>query len=843
MNKELEPNMNLSHYHIVAKIGAGGMGEVYLAQDTKLDRKVALKILPADLAANQDRMRRFVQEAKAAAALNHPNIATIHEISESDGTNFIAMEFVDGETLREKIHREKSELKVLLKHLLQVAEGLAKAHGSGIVHRDLKPDNIMITRDGHAKILDFGLAKLIEPQQPSQTSSEGASGLATAILQQHSTPGTILGTVGYMSPEQAQGKTKEIDHRSDIFSFGCILFEVATGRKAFEGKDALDSLHKIVHAPTPQIKDFNADAPDELQRIVRRCLAKEAEDRYQTIKDVAIEVRELRRELEGAGIDTTVPPSTGSEAARPSGAEATRGETFSATTSAPPASLSTRASSAEYVISGINQHKLAAAIAVIVFVIGVVALIAYLHPRNTEIAIESIAVLPFENQNQDPNSDYLSDGLTESIINSLTQVSNLKVIARSSVFRYKGKQTDPFVAGKELGVRAVLTGRLQQRSNDLIVSTELIDLRDNKQLWGERYERKLADILNVQDDIARQISDHLRWRLSGEQKGQLAKRQTENTEAYQLYLKGRYYFYKGTEDGISKALEYSNQAVENDPNYALAYAGLADAYYGLADLKYAPKDSMPKMKAAAQKALKIDETLAEAHNSLAIVSYQYEWDWVTAEREFKRAIELNAGYAYAHHQYGWLLALSGRQDEAIREFTQALQLDPLNLLITVDNNVPYSLSKQYDRGLEFARKGEEMDANFYLAHYVQGWIYDKKGEYEKSINKLQKARQLENQPWVFCWLGHAYAASGDRANAQKIIDELNELSKQRYVSPYFTAEVYAGLRDKEKTIQYLEKAYEDKSVWLIWLKTENIFDFLRTDSRFQDLMHRVGLPQ
>src|SRR5947209_13172140 len=360
----LASGTTLGRYEIRSKLGEGGMGVVYLAQDTRLERPVALKILPPELASQHDRMRRFTREAKAAAALNHPNIAHIYEIGEADGVHFIAMEFVDGDTLREKIRREHADLKKLLRYLHDVAEGLAKAHAAGIVHRDLKPDNIMVTRDGHAKILDFGLAKLTEPQQTQTSGGEGASEVATAILQEHSTPGAILGTVGYMSPEQAQGKTKEIDHRSDLFSFGCILFEAATGRRAFEGKDALDTLHKIVHAPIPQIKEFNAGAPDELQRIVRRCLMKDPEERYQSIKDVAIELKEMRRELKDAGLDTTVPPSDGSETTTPSGAEATRG--LSATTSSLPASLPSRPSSAEYIVSEIKRHKLAALISILI---------------------------------------------------------------------------------------------------------------------------------------------------------------------------------------------------------------------------------------------------------------------------------------------------------------------------------------------------------------------------------------------------------------------------------------------------------------------------------------------
>ncbi|MFI5088140.1 MAG: protein kinase, partial [Terriglobales bacterium] len=403
----------LAHYRITAAIGAGGMGAVYLAEDTKLDRKVALKLLPSEFAANQDRMRRFVQEAKAAAALNHPNIAHIYEIGEAGGANFIAMEYVDGQTLRQLIYDRQTDLPKLLRHLQHVAEGLAKAHAAGIVHRDLKPDNIMITHDGHAKILDFGLAKLIEPPPLSPTASEVASQAATAILQPQSTPGVVLGTVGYMSPEQARGKNNEIDQRSDIFSFGCILFEAVTGRKAFEGKDAIDTLNKIIREPAPLIAEFRPAAPSHLQRIVRRCLAKDREDRYQTIKDVAIELREMRRELEGSGVDA--------------------GESGGAQTGSAASSISAPPSSAEYIVNGIKEHKFAA-IAAVLLVAGAIGAGFYLHARGSAVAIESIAVLPFENRSNDPDADYISDGITESINNSLTRLPNLKVIPHSVAF-------------------------------------------------------------------------------------------------------------------------------------------------------------------------------------------------------------------------------------------------------------------------------------------------------------------------------------------------------------------------------------------------------------------------
>ena len=457
----IDSGTQLSHYEIISRIGAGGMGEVYLAEDSRLHRKVALKILPSEMAANQDRMRRFKQEATAAAALNHPNIAHIYEIGESDGTNFIAMEFVDGVTLREKIHREKTELKKLLRYLQHAAEGLAKAHTAGIVHRDLKPDNIMITREGHAKILDFGLAKLIEPQQPTGINSASTGEDATAILQEQSTPGVIMGTVGYMSPEQAQGKTNEIDQRSDIFSFGCILFEAVTGKKPFEGDSIVKSLHSLIYEPAPQIKDLNPSAPADLQRIIRRCLAKDREERYQTVKDVAIELKELRRELEiSAGSDTNVSLPVSSEGARSTDSGSTI-ETAAAESASPPPTIS----SAEFVSQRLKRHKLGIVIALVIS-IGAVALFAYyLSAGNSEAAIDSIAVLPFQNKSSDADTEYLSDGLAESLIYRLSQLPNLKVSPTSSVMRYKGKETDAIRTGNELGVKAVMSGRIVQRGD------------------------------------------------------------------------------------------------------------------------------------------------------------------------------------------------------------------------------------------------------------------------------------------------------------------------------------------------------------------------------------------
>src|SRR5712692_9807975 len=517
----------------------------------------------------------------------------------------------------------------------------------------------------------------------------------------HSSPGAIMGTVGYMSPEQAQGKTKEIDQRSDIFSFGCILFEAVTGQKPFEGESVIKSLHMVVYEPALPLADLNPSAPAELQRIVRRCLAKDADERYQTIKDVAIELKELRREMAGGGEgDTTIPPPPRSTASASEYAA-------TASTSAAPV-----VSSAEYIVSGIKQHKLIAAIAVLALIIGGVGLGLYLHARNTEVAIDSIAVLPFVNQNRDPDTDYLSDGLTESIINSLSQLSNLRVIPSTSVSHYKAKEIEPLAAGKELGVRAILTGRILQRGDNLMVSAALIDVRDNKQLWGEQYNRKVADALAVQQEISREISERLRTKLSGEEQKQLTRRDTSNPEAYSFYLKGRYYWNKRTAENLSKAMEQFQQAADKDPNYALAYVGLADCYGLLEEYAGTPtSEAIPKAKAFAERALQLDDSLAEARTSLA-GAYQHLWQWQQSEEEFRRAIELNPNYATAHQWYSLLLRDTGRVDQSLTESKRAQELDPLSLVIGQSLAVGYLFQGDVNAAIEQARRVIDLDANY-----------------------------------------------------------------------------------------------------------------------------------
>lgn len=841
----LPPETQLGRYQIISLIGAGGMGEVYLAQDTALQRKVALKVLPPDVAANQDRMRRFKQEATSAASLNHPSIAHIYEIGEAEGFHFIAMEYVQGQTLREKIHYEGEDLSKLLRVLQHVAEGLAKAHSAGIVHRDLKPDNVMISSDGHAKILDFGLAKLVEPPASGSVSSEEPT-----IIQSHSTPGLVLGTMGYMSPEQAQGKTREIDHRSDIFSFGCILFEAITRQKAFAGSDTVETLNKIIRESAPPVASFNPNAPADLQRIVRRCLAKDPDERYQNIKDVAIELKEVRRELQESATDTIASSSASSGSA--SGEAKTlwhpeRTAVRSVETGAAGSPTSTNASSAEYIVNGIKQHKLAVVIAA-VLVVGVVAAMggwSYFHARTTEAAIESIAVMPFVNQTNDANTEWISDGLTESIINNLTQLPNLKVIARSSVFRYKGKELDPFVVGKELGVRAVLTGRMLQIDNDrMLISTELVDVQENKQLWGEKYERKLSDMLSVKREIAREITNNLRPTLSGVARSLADKQHTTNPDAYQLYLKGRFYWNKRTPADFQKAIGFFQQAIDHDPNYALAYTGLADSYALLP--AYSVEEAhvvMPKAKQAALKALELDDRLAEAHASLGQIAVYYDFDFPTAEREFRRALELNPNYPTAHQWFAEHLSSMKRFDEALAEIRRALELDPLSLII---NRIYADIlidARRFDEGIDQFHKTIELDPNFPTAHFFLGRAYEAQGMYAEAVAEFSKSAALSGfPPDQLAKMNDAFAKSGWKAFVQVVLDYALH-DKNTKTPPFVMAGYYLRLGQKDEAIAWLQKGYEERDFRMTLLSVDTGFDGIRSDPRFVELVHKMRLPE
>ncbi|HEY2867609.1 MAG TPA: protein kinase [Pyrinomonadaceae bacterium] len=842
MSQELSTGTVLSHYRIVSKIGAGGMGEVYLAEDDKLARKVALKVLPVEVAANTDRMRRFVQEAKAAAALNHPNIAHIYEIGEAGGISFIAMEFVDGTSLT-NVLRDPIDLPKVLRHLQHVAEGLAKAHAAGIVHRDLKPDNLMLTRDGHVKILDFGLAKLIATTEAMSRESDDSSRIATAILQQQSTPGTILGTAGYMSPEQAQGKTDQIDQRSDIFSFGCILFEAVTGRRAFEGADTVDTLNKIIREPAPQVSNIDPSAPPDLQRIIRRCLAKDPDERFQSIKDVAIELREVRRELTGGQeINTTVPPLSGDGTMIREQPFTGAGSPAMTVSGATP----THVSSAEYVVGEIKRHKPATTV-LAVLILAVVGLgIWYFGFRQARTSqIGSIAVMPFENASGNPDIEYLSDGVTESLINDLSQLPNLSVKSRSSVFRYKGKDVEPQQVAAELKVQAVLNGRVTQRGDSLTISLDIVDAATGDQIWGDQYTRKIADLAALQSDIAREVSQRLRTRLTGAEEKLVVKNQTQNSEAYQLYLKGRFQWNRRTVDSLRQAIEFYKQSVAKDPNYALGYAGLAETYILLPQYSAAsPSDSLPQAKAMAEKAVAIDDSLAEAHTVLADYLALFEYDRVGAEREFRRAIDLDPNYATAHQWMGTdVYGATKRFDEAIRELKRAEELDPLSPIISTNVGDMLLYAHRYDEAIAQYRRVLALDPSFQFAHFEMALGLQTKGLYPEAIAEFRKGLELGYDSQNTGFLAYSLARSGQKDEAMKLIESLKKESAEHYVQSYAIAVAYVGLGNKDEAIAWLEKDVAEHSTQNCVYAVDPALDDLRSDPRFKDMLRRLNLPE
>ena len=809
------------------------MGEVYLAQDTKLDRKVALKILPGDVASNRDRMERFIREAKAAAALSHPNIAQIFEIGEDNGTHFIAMEFVEGVTLREKIHHEPTELKKLLRYLQHVAEGLSKAHAAGIVHRDLKPDNIMITRDGHAKVLDFGLAKLIEPRLAEAVGGDNAGDAATAIMQQHSTPGVIMGTVGYMSPEQAQGKTNEIDQRSDIFSLGCILFETATGQKPFSGDSVVKSLHSLIYEPVAQIKDLNPSAPADLQRIVRRCLAKDPNERYQSIKEVAIELKELRRELEGTGIDTTVSPSAGGR----SGTTSMSRQSESATNSQ--SSPTTGASSAEYLVTGIKRHKLVTIIGVLALIAGVTGLVYYLRPRTADNAIKAIAVMPFVNESGNADVDYLSDGMTETLITSLSQVPNLNVKARSSVFRYKGKEIDPKTVGKELNVQAILNGRVAQRGDQLTLNLELVDVQTENVLWSEQYNRKQTDLVSLQSEIARDVSSKLKIKLSGADEQKLTRNYTQNAEAYKLYLQGRFYANKRTPKDSRKAIECFQQAVSLDPNYAIAYAVMGISYAYLTIYGDEPaSETFPQAREFSLKASQLDSTLAEPHILLGLLKFLQDHDSAGWERESQLALATNPNSTDAHRLNGLRLMFLGRFEEALAEEQRALEIEPLSTAGNINYAYTLFYSGRIAESEAQTKKAIELASDFWLSHYYLYNLYRFKANYAQAVEELAKSKDLRDETEAAKLIRDSFAKGGWQGFLHAVTVEHAPMK----MSAYNMAGFYAEVGDKDRAFASLNEAVDKADQFIGFVKIDPFMKSLHDDPRFPELLKRIGFP-
>ena len=798
---------------------------MYLAEDPRLGRKIALKLLSTEFTRDKDRVRRFEQEARAVSALNHPNILTIYEIGKTDSAHYIATEYIEGETLRQHVLRVRPGLQEILDIAIQIASALAAAHTAGILHRDIKPENVMLRPDGYVKILDFGLAKLTEPQEQSTANDSPTVPLF------ETEPGVLMGTVSYMSPEQSRGV--RLDARTDIFSFGILLYEMIGGRVPFEGSSPSDIIASILERDPPPLVRYAPEAPAELERIVNKTLRKNRDERYQTVKDLLIDLRHLRQELEfNAKLQRSVRSgSSGETYARPARQTVIETSRISGIHSGPVLPPK-RTSSAEYVITEIKRHKRGTAV---VLSLVVLAALGMAYFGGSSSSIDSIAVLPFVSLSSDQDTEDLTNNVTERLINSLSQVPNLKVMSLSSVIRYKGQQTDPRAVGRELSVRAVLTGRVVQRGDGLSISVELVNARDNSLIWGEQYTRKLADLLLVQEEIVTEISGKLGLGLSGKEKNRL--------EAYQAYSRGRYYWNRRTAESLRRGIEYFEQAIQKDPSYVLAYAGLADSYNMLAVYSAdPPREAFPKAKEAARKALERDERVAEAHTSLGFVAERFDWDWAGAETEYKRALDLKPGYGSGHHRYGVFLMAQGRFTEAAAELRRAQQLDPLSLIINADLSRPYYFARQYDRSIDQCRKTLEMDPNFGPAHRYLGLSYLGKKMYADAIDEYKKATMLSGDSSLMkSELAYAYAVSGNAGEARKILEELMALSTRAYVPPYYIAVIHTGLGQNDDAIEWFDKAAEERSTSCVFMKQEPILDSLRADPRFQALLAKIGL--
>lgn len=774
----------ISHYKILKKIASGGMGELYLARDMTLDRSVALKVLAGHIAADRDRLHRFIQEAKAASSLNHPNVCVVHEIGGVEsGKPYIVMEYLDGETVAAKVERGRLAISEILDVCGQVLEGLSEAHSKGIVHRDIKSSNVMVTARGLAKILDFGVAQ-ITPDEISRSQA------ATVKL---TTTGMLIGTVQYMSPEQTLGR--HVDHRTDIFSFGVLLYEMSAGKPPFSGESPLELMENIRHQRAKSILENNPELPLEFQRVAAKCMEKDPEHRYQSAARVLEDWSKIGREIRKRSQ---------------------------------------------------KRKALLAGAVVLIALIALIALIGIRQPPPAPPSTKAIVVTPFLNLSGDPDTDYLNDGITEELINALTKVSGLHVVPRTTAFALKGKNLDVKQIRDMLKVDTVLEGSLRKAGNRLRVTAQLVNASTGDHIWSNTYDGNIEDIFHIQDEIPNMIAHALSATLSPADSASTSKRSPTNIDAYQRYLQGRYLWNKRTPPDLMKAIEYFKDTTRLDPNYAPAYVGIADSFGLLASQEYGvmkPADSMSQARSAAMKALQIDDTLAEAHVSLGNVYYQFDWNWPAAEKEFRRAIQLNPAYPTGHHWYAEFLEAMGRFDEAIREVETAKMLDPLSLIIATAHGRALYFARRYDASIEKYQDAIRLEPDFPLAHAGLGYAYAQKSMNDAAVAEFTKAIQITGRiPVLLGSLGYAYGVSGNKPGALELLQELNLIGKQMYVLPGYKAAIHIGLNDKKAALAAIEEAFREKSGFVVFLGVEPAADGLRSDPRFKDVLTSVGLP-
>ncbi|HEV7425272.1 MAG TPA: protein kinase [Thermoanaerobaculia bacterium] len=803
----------IARYRVGRLIGAGGMGEVYLAEDATLNRKVALKLLPARFTRDEERVRRFQREARAASALNHPNIITIYEIGHADSVHYIATEYIEGETLREVMAKRRLNAGEVLDVSIGVAGALAAAHDAGIIHRDIKPENIMLRPDGYVKVLDFGLAKLAEPESALKDSSTGA----------------VLGTLLYISPEQA--RAQQPDARSDLYALGAVMYEMVTGQPPVRGDNFIDIANAIANEIPKAPSYYVSGVPPELDRIILKLLEKERANRYPSARQLLSDLHTLRRELEFENKLSSLEmhrhfSAPGFEQ------QQTAQMTF-------PIGTRRRIS----LPRAFRDSRIVVLMAVVL--VALLAAAAYTIIKSTLFAdrIDSVAVLPFVNASGNPNSEYLSDGLTDSITDSLSQLPELQVVAHSTVFRYKGKNVDPLAVGRELHVRGVVTGQLIQRGNTVVVRASLTDVKRGTQVWGQQYDRNLSDVVALQKDLSDEISSQLQPHLTGEERKLLSRGRPESNEAFQLYLKGRYFSTKfNDEDAIRKGIGYFNQSIERDPTYALAYAGLAAAYFSLSNLFMPPREAMPRVREAAERALALDDSLAQAHTCMALALVWYDWDFAKGEAEFRRGIALNANDAEAHRMYGDFLAAMGRFDEALAEKRRAEQLDPLSVPTSWDVGRTLYYAGRDEDAIEQAKHTLDLDSSFPYVYYLEAQIDYRKNNLPEALALMQRAMQLggHTQLLVTNW-GMINARAGNREEAMRAIAELRTRAAGTYTLPLFLARIYAALGNNDEAMKNLEQVYTDRSESAVWLKVDPSLDTLRNDPRFTALIRKVGL--